>query len=60
MLLTIMKEGMHQPDILIHSITVSYFRLPGCIDLAFLCLSERVIIKEEVIISIIKPVSSKL
>ena len=58
--LIIMKGGMHQPNVLMHSITVSYSRLLGYIDLAFSCLSERVIIKEEMIISIMKPVLSKL
>ena len=51
---------MHQPNILMHSITVPHSQLLNYIDLAFLYLSERVIIKKEVIIFIIKPVSSKL
>ena len=51
---------MHQLDILMYLITVSYSRLLGYIDLVFLYLFERVIIKEKVIIFIMKPVLSKL
>ena len=56
----IMKGGMHQLDALMYSIIIIYFRLLGCIDLAFPCLSERVIIIETVIMPIIKPVLLKL
>ena len=56
----IMKGGMHQPDALIYSIIVAHSRLLGYIDLAFLCLFERVIIIKAVIMFIMKPVSSKL
>ena len=55
-----MKGGMHQPNALIHLIIIPHSRLPDYIDLAFPYLSERVIIREEIIISIIKPISSKL
>ena len=58
--LIIMKEGMHQFNILIYSIIIFHFRLLSCINLAFLYLFECVIIKEEIIIFIIKPISSKL
>ena len=57
---TIIKEGMHQLNALMHLIIVAYFRLLNCINLAFLCLFKRVIIIEAVIIFIIKPVSLKL
>ena len=57
---TIMKKEMHQLDALIYLITVAHFRLSNYIDLAFLCLSKRVIIIKAVIMLIIKPVSLKL
>ena len=60
MLFMMMKEGMHQPDILIYSIIITHFRLLGCTDLAFLYLFKRVIIIKTVIMSIKKPVSLKL
>ena len=47
MLLIMMKGGMYQLNILIYSIIVSHSRLLGCIDLVFLCLFERVIIKKK-------------
>ena len=51
---------MYQSNALIHLIIVLHFRLLGYIDLAFSYLSKRVIIKEEMIIFIIKPISLKL
>ena len=51
---------MHQPDALIYLITVIYFRLLGCIDLAFPYLFKRVIIIKAVIMLIIKPILLKL
>ena len=60
MLFTIIKGRMHQPDALMHSITVAHFRLLGYIDLAFPYLFERVIIIKAVIMPIMKPVSLKL
>ena len=60
MLLIIIKREMHQFNVLMHSIIIPHFRLSGCIDLAFLYLFERVIIRKEMIIFIIKSVLLKL
>ena len=60
MLLIIIKEEMHQPNALIYLIIIPYFQLSNYTDLAFSYLFKRVIIKKEMIILIIKPVSSKI
>ena len=58
--LIIIKERMHQPNTLIHLITIAHSQLSDYINLAFLYLFERVMIIKSVIISIIKPILLKL
>ena len=60
MLLIIIKEEMHQFNILIYSITIPHFQLLGYINLVFLYLSKHIIIRKEMIVFIMKPISSKL
>ena len=60
MSLIIMKGEIYQPDALIHSIIVDYFRPSDCIVLVFLYFSECVIIKKAMIIFIMKPILLKL
>ena len=60
MSLIIIKKGMYQSDILIYLIIIDYSWLSGYIVLTFLCFSEYIMIKEMVIIFIIKSVLSKL